>query len=103
MGSFPFNMVRSGLFFASVAVAAAHPSFEEWAAQYGFNGADDTMRTKYNANLDEIDRLNAADNGATFAVNQFSGMTFEEFAAAYLTETEQDAPQGAVTYLEESA
>merc|ERR1712078_584378 len=61
------------------------------------------MEAKYNANTEEIDRLNAEDNGATFAVNQFSGMTFDEFAAAYLTETEQDAPQGVVSYLEESA
>jgi cathepsin L len=66
------------------------------------------MRTKYNANLAEIDRLNAADNGATFAVNQFSGMTFEEFEATMLTETDPDShsvdpTQVSVTYLEEAA
>jgi C1A family cysteine protease len=99
-------MVRSALLASAVAVAAAHPSFEEWAAQYGFNGADDTMRSKYNANPAEIDRLNAADNGATFAVNQFSGMNFEEFEAMYLTNTEPDnhkvdPTKVPVTYLEE--
>jgi C1A family cysteine protease len=95
-------MVRSALLASALAVAAAHPSFEEWAAQYGFNGADDAMRAKYNANLDEIDQLNAADNGATFAVNQFSGMTFEEFEDAYLTNTEPDELDATkVTYLEE--
>jgi cathepsin L len=88
------------------ALESAHPSFEEWAEQYGFNGEDDAMRSKYNANLAEIDRLNAADNGATFAVNQFAGMTFEEFEATYLTNTEPefhnvDPTKVPVTYLEE--
>merc|ERR1719174_1613232 len=66
------------------------------------------MKAKYNANLAEIDALNAADNGATFAVNQFSGMTYEEFAAAYLTETDSDIhnvdpAKVSVNYLEEQA
>lgn len=100
-------MVRSALLAVSVAVAqSASPTFEEWAAQYGFNGADDAMRATYNGNLAEIDRLNAADNGATFAVNQFSGMSFDEFAAAYLTNEEPeyhtvDPTKVSVTYLEE--
>jgi cathepsin L len=89
-----------------VGAAATQPSFEEWAASFGFNGADDQLRTKYNANVVEIERLNAADNGATFAVNQFSGMTFDEFSAMYLTNTEPenhnvDASKVPVTYLEE--
>jgi len=95
-------MVRSVFFASAVAVAAAHPTFEEWAATYNVNtNGDDAMEAKYYANTEVIDTLNAEDNGATFAVNQFSGMTFDEFAAAYLTNTEPDAPQGAVTYLEE--
>jgi len=52
------------------------------------NGADDTMKSKYNANVQEIDELNAADNGGTFAVNQFSGLNFDEFSAEYLTAEE---------------
>jgi C1A family cysteine protease len=89
-----------------VAVAAAHPTFEEWAEEYGFNSVDDTMKEKYAANCAEIDRLNAADNGAIFAVNQFSGMTFDEFAAVYLTNTEPDTHKVdsatlPVAYLEE--
>jgi cathepsin L len=90
---------------AKQAMASEHPTFEEWAAQYGFNGADGTMEANYNANVAEIDRMNAADNGATFAVNQFSGMTFEEFEAAYLTNSEPehhtvDPTKVPVTYLE---
>jgi len=78
---------------ALVGVAAAHPTFEEWAAQFQFNGADDELRAKYNANLAVIDELNAANSGATFAVNQFSGMTFQEFSDMYLTNTEPAAHQ----------
>merc|ERR1712139_604754 len=74
----------------------------------GNTNGDDAMETKYNANLEVIDQLNAEDNGATFAVNQFSGMTFEEFAAAYLTNTEPethtvDPTKVPVTYLEVDA
>jgi len=89
-----------------VGAAATQPSFEEWAAAFGFNSADDELKTKYTANLAEIERLNAADNGATFAVNQFSGMTFDEFSAMYLTNSEPenhmvDNTTIPVTYLEE--
>lgn len=73
-----------------VGAVATQPSFEEWAASYGFNGEDEVMKSKYNSNLVEIDSLNAADNGATFAVNQFSGMSFDEFTAMYLTNTEPE-------------
>jgi len=64
--------------------AATNPSFEEWVSQYGVNG-DDSMKAKYEKNCAEIDRLNAEDNGAEFAVNEFSGMSFEEFASQFLT------------------
>lgn len=76
-------MKASALFVS--AVSAAQPPFNEWAARYGYNGDDATMEAKYNANVDEIDALNADPNqGATFAVNQFSGMDFEEFSAKFL-------------------
>jgi len=75
---------------ALIVGAVAHPSFEEWAKSFGFNGEDESMKAKYGANLVEIDRLIAADNGATFGVNQFSGMTFDEFSAVYLTESEPE-------------
>jgi cathepsin L len=67
---------------ALVSVAsAAQPSFKEWAAAYGFNGDDSTMEGKYNANVEVIDGLNAENNGATFAVNQFAAMDTAEWKA----------------------
>jgi len=39
----------------------------------------------YAENVKIINELNAKDPSATYAVNQFSGMSFEEFSAAYLT------------------
>jgi len=73
--------------FAVVASAVAEqPTFEQWAASYGFNGADDEMKVKYDATVSKIESMNAdAEETATFAVNQFSGMSEGEFAAAYLT------------------
>jgi len=65
-------------------VTATQPSFQDWASQYGLNGNDQTLEMKYNANVKLIDDLNAADNGAIFAVNQFAGMTFDEFANTML-------------------
>lgn len=77
------------------AVSASQPSFEEWAANYGFNGADETMKAKYNANVAIIDELNANDNTATYAVNQFAAMDREEWSA-FLTrsssKSKADAP-----------
>jgi hypothetical protein len=79
------RVARSSIVFAlSMTGAAANPPFEEWVSQYGVNG-DDSMKAKYEKNCAEIDRLNAEDNGAEFAVNEFSGMSFEEFAAQFLT------------------
>jgi hypothetical protein len=70
------------------AVSAEQLSFKEWAKQFGFNGDDAEMREKYEANVRQIEEWNAdPEETAIFAVNQFSGMTFEEFAATYLTAT----------------
>lgn len=66
--------------FLSVA-SAAQPSFKEWAAQHGFNGEDETMEGKYNKNVAIIDSLNAENNGAAFAVNQFAAMDQAEWKA----------------------
>lgn len=77
-------------FFAVITVASAgQPSYDEWAAAYGFNGADETMKVKYEATVAKIDTMNAdPEETAVFAVNQFSGMTPEEFKAVYLRRTE---------------
>merc|ERR1719454_567152 len=65
----------------------AQPTFQEWAATYGFNGDDTSMEAKYNANVLHMAELEEAHPDATFGVNQFSGMTFDEFSAIYLTAT----------------
>jgi hypothetical protein len=78
-------------FLSAVALAQAsaqvseQPSFDQWVAEFGMNSADETVRSKYEENVKIIDGLNAADSQATYRVNQFSGMTFDEFAAIYLT------------------
>merc|ERR1711908_253229 len=54
----------------------------------GFNSNDAQMKAAYDDNVRQIEELNAdPEQTATFAVNQFSGMTFDEFAAQYLTAT----------------
>jgi len=83
----PYNMKG---FFAFITVASAEqPTYSEWAASYGFNSADDTMKDKYEATVAKIEAMNSdPEETAVFAVNQFSGMTPEEFKAAYLTRKE---------------
>jgi len=78
------------LFVGTSAVQAQQPSFEEWTASYGINGADDAMKVNYEANVAKIDGWNVEEIGATFAVNEFSGMSFDEFSAMYLTATDED-------------
>jgi len=72
-------------FFAGAASALkAQPDFATWAATYGYNGADGDMEATYNANVEHMSELESQHPDATFAVNQFSGMTFDEFAATML-------------------
>jgi len=61
------------------------PTFAEWAAQYGYNGGDADMETKYNANVAHMAELEQQHPDAVFGVNKFSGMSFEEFSAQFLT------------------
>jgi cathepsin L len=76
---------------ALLSVASAEqPSFQEWAAEYGFNGEDDTMEAKYNANVEIIDALNAENNGATFAVNQFAAMDQDDWKAFLVRSNSKD-------------
>lgn len=77
--------------FAFLAVAnAEQPSFQDWASQFGFNGEDQTMEAKYNANVEIIDALNAENNGATFAVNQFAAMDQAEWKAYLVRSNSKD-------------
>jgi cathepsin L len=77
-------MKAAAAFVGVVAALDAQPPFEEWAADYGYNGADDDMKAKYNANVAHMAELEQQHPDATFGVNQFSGMTFEEFAGQFL-------------------
>lgn len=61
------------------------PDFEEWASQYGFNGDEATIRENYERTVSVIEALHATDETATFKVNQFSGMSWDDFAATMLT------------------
>lgn len=70
--------------FATLAAAQQQPTFEEWVSENGMNAVDESMRVKYNDNVAIIDNLNAQDSSATYAVNKFSGLTHDEFAAIYL-------------------
>jgi C1A family cysteine protease len=80
--------MKAAAAFVGVASALdAQPTFQEWAASYGFNGADDVMEVKYNANVAHMAELEQQHPDATFGVNQFSGMTYDEFAAQMLTAT----------------
>jgi len=67
-------------------IVGAHPTFDQWATQFGFNGADSQMRANYEQTLAQIAEFEAeADQTATFEVNQFSGMSWAEFSNTMLT------------------
>lgn len=68
----------------ALAVGHVQPKYHEWVAEFGMNMVGEEFRAKFEENVKIIDALNAKDPRATYRVNQFSGMTFEEFAAVYL-------------------
>jgi hypothetical protein len=74
--------MRAALIFSVASVAAAtQPTYEEWCAQYGKNGASEERKAIYEATAKNIEELNA-DGGATFAVNEYSDLTVEEWKQA---------------------
>jgi len=75
-------------FSVGVAAVPQQPSYEEWSGQYGINGGN-AMKNTYEANVADIDQLNALNTDAVYGVNQFSGMSPEDFAAVYLGEREE--------------
>jgi cathepsin L len=85
--------------FSVASALEAQPSFQEWATQYGMNGEDSTMEAKYNANVAHMADLEQAHPDASFGVNQFSGMTYDEFAAQMLNA--QPAGESDLPLLEE--
>lgn len=80
-----------------IARGTDQPTFEEWAKDFGYNGADQDMKSNYEDNVKLIDELNAADNGAEFRVNQFAGMTSDEFRQTYLTRNADKADNSSVS------
>jgi len=97
-----FEIMKFAVTFLTAASAVPQqPSFEEWAATQGINGND--LKGTYNANVEEIDRLNALNTTAVFGVNEYSGMTPDEFAATYANYKEpEDIDDSAFTRLEYS-
>lgn len=77
-------MFTTSILVASGVTVAAHPPFEDWAAEWGINGPSESMRRKYEDNCKEMDQLDQEHPGATFEVNEFSGMTYEEFSDKFL-------------------
>jgi len=68
----------------STASAQTQPTYEQWASQYGFNGDEATIRLNYEHTVNAIEALHTSDETATFKVNQFSGMSWDDFAATML-------------------
>jgi len=75
--------------FLAFSVAVAEPSFEEWAADYGFNGHDE-MREAYEQNVMYIDMVNSQQSEFTLGVNHFSGWTEAEFQSMFTGEPDDD-------------
>jgi hypothetical protein len=73
--------MKCTLFLAAVAYAK-HQEFHEWASKWGHNPTP-ALKATYEANLRQIEQQSKFHPGVTFSVNQFSGMTPDEFAAAY--------------------
>lgn len=61
-----------------LSASAVQPSYEEWCALYGKNGANVERKQIYDDNVKIIDSLNA-DGGAIFAVNEHSDLTQPEW------------------------
>merc|ERR1719277_271496 len=61
------------------------PTYQEWAGQYGFNSDDEKMAETYQANLDTLAKVMADHPEAEFGVNQFYGMSWDEFSSTMLT------------------
>jgi len=75
-------MLKIFCFVALVAVAAAHPSFDEFKAKFGmtFSAEEEVMRRSvFAANLAKIDFLNKMGDGAQYGVTEFSHLTEDEF------------------------
>jgi len=87
---FLLDMMKSSLFLTCVAYAE-HSTFEQWVAAWQHIPTP-ALEANYLANLQMIDRQSKFHPGVTFGVNQFSGMSPDEFAAAYTMTPPNDEP-----------
>jgi len=86
----------------AVAVSAvtqqeAEEQFVEFVARFGKNYAATAVLQRFNifkATLQEIERHNAANLTWTMGINEFSDMSYDEFASTMLTGFNQDAAKG---------
>jgi len=71
--------MRSVIFFGTASAAVArYPSYDEWCATYGKNGASAARELVYNSNVQKIMEFNA-EGHATFDVNEHADLTAEEW------------------------
>jgi len=72
---------------ASLALASAEKTFQEWQFQWGkvYNSDDENLIREviYNSNVEMIEAHNAQNLSSTQAVNAFADLTEEEFVAKY--------------------
>merc|ERR1712139_31833 len=87
--SSPGNMKAAFLLpVVAVADVPLTMSWDDYKNHFGmaFNGEEDATREqKFNANIALIEAENAKGNTHTLGVNQFAHLSFDEFAAQYLT------------------
>lgn len=69
--------------------SSEQPSFEQWAAEYGFNSDDGAMKATYESNVAAIDASNAEHEDFKLGVNKFSGLTVEEFQTTFTGEDDE--------------
>jgi len=80
-------MYKAVALLALVALAVAHPTFEEFKTMYGktYSGVENTLRSfVYQSNLEYIDATNAEGYSYQLGVNEYADMLHTEFRTLYL-------------------
>jgi cathepsin L len=84
-------MYKAVALLALVAVAIAHPTFQEYKSMYGKSyrsGAEEQLRSFiYQSNLEYIDSVNAEGLSYKLGVNEYADMLHTEFRTLYLART----------------
>jgi cathepsin F len=74
-------MLRAVVVFAVLALALAHPTYDEWKAKYGMNFSekeDSLRRAIFSMNTAKVDMLNKMGDAA-YALNEFAHLSEDEF------------------------